>query len=57
MAVQAFMTLALITSFGTQIILALLVMRWPLQLVLDYEWILTMGCCIGNGICGEYKIP
>ncbi|OXA57364.1 uncharacterized protein LOC110846463 [Folsomia candida] len=51
MAVQAFMTLALIVSLGTQLILALLVTRWPLQIVLDYEWILTMGSCIGNAIC------
>lgn len=53
MAVQAFMTLALIVSLGTQLILALLVTRWPLQIVLDYEWILTMGSCIGNAICGQ----
>jgi len=50
MAVQALMTLALVFSLGTQIILAFLVMRWPLQIVLDYEWILTMGCFIGNGV-------
>jgi len=50
MAVQAFFTLALIISLGTQIMLALLVTRWPLQIILDNEWVLTMGCCIANGV-------
>lgn len=53
MAVQAFMTLALIISLATQIMLALLVTRWPLQIILDNEWVLTMGCCIGNAITGK----
>ena len=53
MAVQAFLTLALIFSLATQIVIALLVTRWPLQIVLDNEYVMTMVCCVGNAVAGE----
>lgn len=53
MAVQAFVTLALMSSLATQIILASLVTRFPLQFVLSSEWILTVICSIGNAVSGK----
>ena len=56
MTVQAFYTLGFMGSFGTQIILAFLVTRWPLSIVLSSEWILVLICCIGNGVtCNDTK--
>lgn len=43
MAVQAFVTLALILSFASQILLACVIVRWPLRTVLRYEWVFV--CC------------
>ncbi|GBP63251.1 hypothetical protein EVAR_56632_1 [Eumeta japonica] len=39
MIVQAFVTLALMLSLLAQIVLACVVVRWPLRTVLRYEWI------------------
>lgn len=39
MAVQAFVTLALMLSFLAQVLLACVIVRWPLRPVLRYEWI------------------
>ncbi|XP_061712529.1 uncharacterized protein LOC133521533 [Cydia pomonella] len=39
MAVQAFVTLALIFSLSAQVLLACVIVRWPLRTVLQYEWI------------------
>lgn len=39
MAVQSFVTLALILSFTSQVLLAFVIVRWPLRSVLRYEWI------------------
>ncbi|XP_050673302.1 uncharacterized protein LOC126971176 [Leptidea sinapis] len=39
MAVQAFVTLALILSFTSQLMLASVVIRMPLRTVLRYEWV------------------
>lgn len=39
MAVQAFVTLALMFSLSAQILLACVIVRWPLRTVLQYEWI------------------
>jgi len=48
MAVQAFVTLAFMASLATQIMLAMLVTRFPLQFVLNSEWILSVVCALGN---------
>lgn len=39
MAVQAFVTLALMQTLAAQIILACVIVRWPLRTMLRYEWI------------------
>lgn len=41
MTVQAFVTMSFLLSFGSQIIMALQLCRWPLEFVLQYEWILS----------------
>ncbi|XP_013195000.1 uncharacterized protein LOC106138407 isoform X1 [Amyelois transitella] len=38
-AVQSFVTLALILSLTAQVLLACVIMRWPLRAALRYEWI------------------
>ncbi|XP_067014115.1 uncharacterized protein pck [Anabrus simplex] len=48
MVVQAFVTLALILSFTSQIIIVLELIRWPLKLVLSFEWILSGICFVCN---------
>lgn len=52
MAVQSFFTLAFMSSLATQIILAALVIRWPLGLIIQNEWILTLLTCLGNAATG-----
>lgn len=51
LTIQTFVTLALIMSFTAQMLAALVVVRYPLKLVLKYEWLLsaiifscTAGC-------------
>ncbi|XP_028038200.1 uncharacterized protein LOC114248955 [Bombyx mandarina] len=39
MAVQFFVTVALMLSFAAQVLLACVIVRWPLKTVLRYEWI------------------
>lgn len=47
MSVQAFVTLALIFSFTAQVLLALVIVRWPLRTVLRYEWMfVTVSCTL-----------
>jgi hypothetical protein len=41
MAVQAFVTMSFLLSFGCQVMMALQLVRWPLEFVLQYEWILS----------------
>lgn len=41
MAVQAFVTMAFLLSFSAQVIMAMQLCRWPLEFVLQYEWILS----------------
>jgi hypothetical protein len=53
MIVQAFVTMAFIVSFCTQLLIALELVRWPLNFVLEYEWLLSGICCIGNLVSGE----
>lgn len=42
LAIQLFVTLAFLLSFGSQVIIALIVTRYPLHFVLVSEWILTV---------------
>lgn len=53
MVVQAFVTLALMLSFSSQIIIALELMRWPLEFVLLYEWILSGIAFVYNALAGN----
>ncbi|XP_066159204.1 uncharacterized protein pck [Euwallacea fornicatus] len=41
MAVQAFVTMSFLLSFGSQILMAMQLCRWPLEFILRYEWILS----------------
>lgn len=41
MTVQAFVTMSFLLSFGTQAIMALQLVRWPLEFILRYEWVLS----------------
>ncbi|XP_046610444.1 uncharacterized protein LOC124300404 [Neodiprion virginianus] len=50
MAVQGFVTIGLLYSFSSQAIIALVLIRWPLQFVLRYEWILSSIACVFNAI-------
>lgn len=53
MAVQAFYTMGFMSCFGTQLVLALLVTRLPLNFVLRNEPFLTLVSCIGNAATGK----
>lgn len=50
MVVQAFVTLALMLSFSSQIIIALELIRWPLEFILLYEWLLSGIAFICNAL-------
>lgn len=41
LAIQAWMTIAFLLSFGSLVIIALIVIRYPLRGILHYEWLLT----------------
>ncbi|XP_076052835.1 claudin superfamily protein pickel isoform X2 [Oratosquilla oratoria] len=41
MATQAFMTIAFLASMTTLVIVSLVLIRWPLQFIMRYEWHLT----------------
>ncbi|XP_042856024.1 uncharacterized protein LOC122242724 isoform X1 [Penaeus japonicus] len=47
MTVQTFMTIALLASMTTLVTVSLVLVRWPLQFVMRYEWHLTgfAFCC------------
>jgi hypothetical protein len=53
MVVQAFVTLALMLSFSSQIIIALELIRWPLDFVLLYEWLLSGIAFVCNAVAGN----
>lgn len=50
LCVQTFVTLAFILSFAAQGLIALMVIRYPLEFILRYEWLLTglsfIGSCV-----------
>jgi hypothetical protein len=54
MVVQAFVTLALMLSFSSQVIIALELIRWPLEFVLLYEWLLSGIAFICNALAGNF---
>lgn len=54
MIVQTFVTLALMLSFSSQIIIALELIRWPLEFVLMYEWMLSGIACVGNALAALF---
>jgi hypothetical protein len=54
MVVQAFVTLALMLSFSSQIIIALELIRWPLEFILLYEWLLSGIAFICNALAGNF---
>jgi len=50
MLVQASVTLAFVLTFGSLAIMACEVCRWPLHLVLRYEWLFSTLSCAGIGV-------
>ncbi|XP_064113228.1 uncharacterized protein LOC135219932 isoform X2 [Macrobrachium nipponense] len=50
MSVQAFMTIALLASVTTLVTVSMILVRWPLQIVMRYEWHLTGFCFICQAI-------
>jgi len=56
MVVQAFVTLGLILSFIAQIILALELVRWPLNFVLKHEYLLSGIAFVCNATCGKLHL-
>lgn len=53
LAVQAFVTISFLLSFGAQAIMACQLCRWPLEFVLQYEWILTAINFIAVAVTGK----
>lgn len=56
MTVQAFVTMAFILSFSSQFLIALELVRWPLNFVLEYEWLLSAICFIGNATASKFLL-
>ncbi|CAB3365455.1 Hypothetical predicted protein [Cloeon dipterum] len=54
MVVQTCVTLALILSIISQVLIACIVCRYPLRLVLEYEWLLSGICFIGQVSCAFF---
>ena len=46
MATQTFMSIALICLVGCMVICSLLLVRWPMQTVMRFEWHLIGVCAI-----------
>jgi hypothetical protein len=53
MAVQAFVSLALIPSFAAQIIIAMVVTRFPLS-IMRQEWLLIGIAAVMQAIVGQF---
>lgn len=53
--VQICITLAFITTFLTLGLLALVLVRWPLKIVLQYEWLMTRIACFALGVASKSK--
>lgn len=56
MTVQTFVTLAFILSFASQVIIAMQMCRWPLEFVLQYEWMLSAFNFMANAASCKYSI-
>lgn len=56
MAVQSFVTLALILSLTSQVLLACVIVRWPLRTVLRYEWIFVSAAFSMVAASSEYLL-
>ncbi|CAH0722587.1 unnamed protein product, partial [Brenthis ino] len=54
MAVQTFVTLGLILSFTAQVLLACVIIRWPLRTVLRYEWIVVSISFVMVALCSVF---
>jgi hypothetical protein len=54
MVVQTCVTLALILSFFSQVVVAGIVCRYPLNFILEFEWLLSGICFISQVACGNY---
>lgn len=48
MVVQTFVTLAFILTFGSLVVMSLVLVRWPLKTVLQYEWLMAQISFIGT---------
>ena len=53
MAVQTFMTIALLASMTTLVTVSLILMRWPMQMIMRYEWHLTGFCFLCQAVTGK----
>lgn len=53
--VQICITLAFIITFLVLGLLALELVRWPLKIVLQYEWIMTRIACFALGVASKSK--
>lgn len=56
MIVQAFVTLGLILSLISQVIIALELIRWPLKIVLKYEYLLSSIAFVCSALTGKLII-
>ncbi|XP_076639630.1 claudin superfamily protein pickel [Colletes latitarsis] len=54
MVVQTFVTLALLLSFFAQVLIALILVRWPLKFVLNFEWLLSAFAFLSCAATGTF---
>jgi hypothetical protein len=54
LAVQTFVTVSFILSFSSQILIALIVTRYPIKFILRYEWLLSGFVFIANAVCCKF---
>jgi len=47
--VQAFCTLGFMSSLGAQLLSIPLIAKWPLKLILNMGWVISLISCIANG--------
>lgn len=56
MVVQTFVTLAFILTFGSLVVMSLVLVRWPLKTVLQYEWLMAQIAFIGTAASCKFLI-
>lgn len=54
LTVQTFVTLGFMLSFSSQVLVALVVMRYPLKTILKYEWLLSGIIFLCNALCALF---